>query len=195
MRLSGTSMATPVVSGGVALLLNAYPSLTPAQVKVAIQMGAHYMASAGLEGGGAGEVNFARSMTFARQGLLTNLLSTITSTLGLSSGAAYFDDGSMADRLYGGTGVRLLRVLDLSWLFSSADSPAWGTLNLLGLSNPLASTPAKRLLFGDVGGWTTSSVVVWGSTMYSPSGQVVVWGSGDYTDGSVVVWGSSEIAQ
>jgi serine protease AprX len=195
MRLSGTSMATPVVAGGVALLLDAYPSLTPAQVKFAVQLGARYMPSAGLQGGGAGEVNFARAMTFAKQGLVTNLLSTVTTTLGLSGGAAYWDDGSLADRLYGGTGIRLLRALDLRWLFSSADNPAWGTLNLLGLSNPLASTPAKRLLYGDMGGWTSGSVVVWGSSMASPSGQVVVWGSSDHTDGTVVVWGSSVVPQ
>ena len=39
LRLSGTSVATAVVSGGVALLLNAEPSMTPAQVKMSLAVG------------------------------------------------------------------------------------------------------------------------------------------------------------
>ena len=52
LRLSGSSMSTAVVSGGIALLLNAQPSLTPAQVKIAIQMGARFMPDDGLIGAG-----------------------------------------------------------------------------------------------------------------------------------------------
>jgi serine protease AprX len=40
MYLSGTSMSAPMVSGGVALLLEGSPGLTPAQVKFALQSGA-----------------------------------------------------------------------------------------------------------------------------------------------------------
>ena len=183
-------MSTPVVSGGVALLLDAY-SMTPAQVKVAMQMGARFMPSAGLQGGGAGQVNFAQSMAVSKQGLITNLLSTLTSLLGVSSGASFRDDGSMADRLYGGSGVKLLGILDLSFLFRSADDAPWGTLHLLGTSNPLSKYAAKRLLYGDMGGWTSSDYVVWGNTLQSPSGQYVVWGNSEQTDSTYVVWGNS----
>ena len=63
-------MATAAVSGGVALLLSAHPSLSPAQVKMAIQMGARFMPQDGLVGAGAGSVNFQQSLKIANNGLL-----------------------------------------------------------------------------------------------------------------------------
>jgi serine protease AprX len=95
MKLTGSSMSTAVVSGGVALLLNSHPGLTPAQAKISIQMGARYMPSGGLIAAGTGSVNFAQSLKIANQGLLGGLLTTITNLLGLSSGATFVDNGTM----------------------------------------------------------------------------------------------------
>ena len=65
MYLSGTSMATPAVAGGIALLLQGSPNLSPAQVKFALQSGATAMADGGLMGAGAGSVNFWASRQIA----------------------------------------------------------------------------------------------------------------------------------
>ena len=189
MRLTGTSMSTAVVSGGVALLLNAEPSLTPAQVKMAIQMGARFMPKEGLIGAGTGSVNFAQSIKIADQGLLQSLTSTLTSVLGLSSGATFHDRGTLIDRIYDRSGIRLLGLLDLDILFGN--TPDAGVLNLLGNSNPLGYAGANYVVWGNVADWSDSYYVVWGNSIQSPSGQYVVWGNSEFSDSNYVVWGNS----
>jgi serine protease AprX len=192
MRLTGTSMATGVVAGGAALLLDAYPTMTPAQVKVALQLGATYLPEDGLVAGGAGSVNFAQSVKIAHNGLVSNLLSTVTSLLGVSSGAAYRDSGTLIDRLYDGSGLNLLGILDLGALLSGPGGDS-GVLNLLGLTNPLASVAPNRLVWGEVAEWSSSYYFVWGNSVQHPSGQYFVWGNNEFTESSYFVWGNTTL--
>ena len=191
MRLNGSSMSTAVVSGGVALLLSAHPSMTPSQVKMAIQMGARFMPKDGLIGAGAGSVNFQQSLKIADNGLLDSITTTLTSLLGLSSGAYYRDHGTLIDRIYDRTGIKLLGLIDLGILFRNADDAEPGVLNLLGTSNPLGSAGANYVVWGNVADWSSSYYVVWGNTIQSPSGQYVVWGNSEFSDTGYVVWGNS----
>jgi serine protease AprX len=188
--LSGTSMAAAVVSGGVALLLDGDPGLTPAQVKIAMQTGSRYMRDEGLIGAGAGAVDFFASQRLAHGGLVGSLVTTLTSTLGLSGGASFRDSGTMIDRVYDRTGIRLLSLLDLTALLGGTQDSEWGVLNLLGLSNPIGSVGPNYVVWGSRADWSSSYYVVWGSSMQDGDGEYVVWGSSD-SGGEYVVWGSS----
>jgi serine protease AprX len=192
MRLNGTSMSAAVVSGGVALMLNAYPSLTPAQVKIALQMGATFVPQGGLNGAGTGSVNFPAAMKIANTGLVPSLLTTVTTLLGASSGATFVDRGTLIQRVYDRSGVRLLGLLDLGVLFGSPNGGEAGVLNLLGQSNPIGSMAPNYVVWGDVAGWSSNYYVVWGDSIQSPSGQYVVWGDA-YTGSNYVVWGDTLI--
>src|SRR5205085_10651973 len=75
MYLSGTSMATPVVSGAAGLLIQANPRLTPNMVKMTLMYTAQQLAGFNTFEQGAGEVNLEGAMRLARL-VRTDLTST-----------------------------------------------------------------------------------------------------------------------
>jgi serine protease AprX len=194
MTLSGTSMAAPMVSGGVALLLQGTPGLSPSQVKLAIQNGATFVSNGGLMGAGSGSVNFWASRKLASSGLISSLLNTVVGGLGVtSSGASFWDAGTLSNRLYGGLGIRLIGTLEAPLVWLTPSLLKYGDLNLLGLLNPLASVAPKTLQYGQIGGWTSRSSILWGDTIYDPQGQSILWGDADMTDDSSILWGDSTL--
>ena len=76
MRMSGTSMATPLVSGAVSLILQANPKLTPNLVKMILMYTAQPLAGYNMFEQGAGQLNVEGAIRLAK--LIRTDLSNLT---------------------------------------------------------------------------------------------------------------------
>jgi serine protease AprX len=164
-ELSGTSMATPIVSGAVALMLQQTPSLTPDQVKARLMktawkgvgqytsshdsLGNLYSNEYDLFTYGAGylDINAALGSTDLATGL------ALSPTAVLNSNGSVTIQNTTPDSVFSGSSV--------VW---GATSVVWGESVVWG-SNVLSATSVV---------WGATSVV-WGST--SVTGDSVVWGA------------------
>ncbi len=121
------------------------------------------------------------------------LTSAVTTTVGgaqtIGSGASFWDIGTLGARLDAGIGTRILSPAAASGAWANPSLLAFGDLNLLGLANPLASLPAKSLIYGAVAGWTANGSIVWGTPILDPQGSAILWGT---SEAYAILWGTSE---
>jgi subtilisin family serine protease len=116
----------------------------------------------------------------------------VTTTVGgvqtTGSGASFWDAGTLAARLAAGTGTHILSAADASLAWANPWLLTFGDLNLLGLTNPLASLPPNSLIYGAVAGWTAEPSITWGTQIQDPQGTEVVWGTSLRQE---IIWGTS----
>jgi serine protease AprX len=200
---SGTSMSAPVVSGTVALMLQANPSLTPNQVKAILQFTAQVSPSYDPLTEGAGFLNAkgAVDLAIAFAAGTSNRLSPAPDWSGriiwgnrlvtggrLTPGA----NAGRSDVIWGsGTtpdgqpiewGVTCLtngcEDGGAAWMTGAYRNVVWGSR----CGNENCHEPWAIGLFGT----TDEDTVVWGT---SDDGDTVVWGT---SDGDTVVWGTTD---
>jgi serine protease AprX len=187
---SGTSMAAPVVSGTVALMLQANPSLTPNQVKAILQYTAQVYPRYDPLTEGAGFLNAKGAVDLARA---------------IATGTPAFSPEWSGQMIWGN------RLVTGGWL--TADANAWSSDVTWGSSTTRDGLPiefglrcASAACEGGATAWTIDPGfrnVVWGSNcghsdcdgpwiidvFTATVGDTVVWGT---AEGDTVVWGTTE---
>ncbi len=180
MILSGTSMATPVVSGTVALLLQQDPTLTPDQVKARLMKtawkqypptsvvydasGTSYLINYDMFTVGAGYLDIAAALqdTDKPVGVALSPTANMDPTTGTVS-------------------------LDLSGA-STGDIILWGTSTTLQAS----SVWGNQVL--DTSAGDGSNIILWGTNSVSSDADIILWGTSlssvDSSD-SIILWGTS----
>ncbi len=132
-RGSGTSQATAVVSGTVALLLQQRPGLTPDQVKKLLVQTADPLIGADPIAAGAGQVDIAEAATInvPLNATQTHLAATGLGKLEASRGSSHVVDGTTGVTLIGERDIFGASWKPATWTFVSRYGRAWtgGTWN------------------------------------------------------------------
>jgi len=184
IELSGTSMAAAVVSGAAALVLEARPTLTPAQVKATLQLTSSRVAGAGLIEAGAGSLNVAAAVTLIQDRQPKKLARIQIANEPIDAlGLAY---GSLAPNLSDPVTANIL-------VWGGSQSSVWGTaLRDQPILTWNGSVGADILVWG--GNTVNGNTLVWGNSV---TADTLVWGNSVSADilvwGNTLVWGNGAV--
>ncbi len=174
LALSGTSMAAPVVSGTVALMLQANPSLTPNLIKAILQYTAQEYRGYSALRQGAGFLNTLGAVRLA-QFYAANKPGSPMPLQTIWSRHVIWGNHEIS----GG----YLNPLANAW----ATNVVWGTARTAGLTG-------QNIVWGTACADDTCDNIVWGTA--DATGQNVVWGTnlvwGTSGDLENVVWGTAD---
>ncbi len=178
-KLNGTSMATPVVAGTVALMLNKNSALTPDQIKALLMVSAYrnfptnssatdpstgntYTSQYDVFTIGAGYVNI--------QNVLVNT-AMAPATVGVAKSPTVAKDAAGNFHIVTGSSVQFGAVRSV-W----GTSVVWGTAVFSG-----TDVNGNSVLWGSSVVWGTATdtgySVIWGTAAQAATGASVVWGS------------------
>jgi subtilisin family serine protease len=209
LALSGTSMAAPVVSGTVALMLQANPSLTPNLIKAILQYTAQpYPGYNPLrEGAGFlnsyGAVRLAKFYADNRAGTRVPVQSTwgrkiIWGNHQISGGYLSPRGNAWANNVIWGS-ARTVSGLNIVWgtdCGSNCDNIVWGTQDANGDNIVWGTGGDDNIVWGTMSRldnivWGTGGDdnIVWGTDCGGGDCDNIVWGT---TDGDNIVWGTAD---
>lgn len=186
--MSGTSMAAPMVAGGVALLLEG-ANLTSRQIKISLQLSATFMPDAGVLRSGVGIVNLysARRVNTAATAL-TGVIPPVT-----IAGQTIRPSGLLAlsgtvDGTTAPVGTAVLSAVELLANWFNVAVPA--KLSAIRGSQMIwgDQVPAQQMIWGD---HTLGQQMIWGDR--TPYGQQMIWG--DHSVGQQMIWGDQTRGQ
>ena len=180
LSLSGTSMASPVVSGTIALMLQANPALTPNLVKAILQFTAESRDGYNALTQGAGFLNTRGAVELA----LSMADGSSLAPLSTSAIPARPDQTPWSNHVIWGnqliTGVQI-----------DAAADAWRTDVMWGTAQALdAAGESDNIVWGTDCGGADCVGVVWGAACGDGECDNIVWGTAQ--EGDNIVWGTGE---